>query len=623
MSAMATSIRTAKGTSSRAEVAAGENLPRKTQPRLDSLTSLRFFAASMILLLHLSQLFGFNNYSCLQGLALWQGVSFFFVLSGFILAYVHPRIDTATQSNNFLLARFARIWPTHFAAFLFTIALVPAVLNVPNLVPVAVANLCMVQVWAFNPAISESFNSVSWTISIELFFYLCFPFLLKDFDRAVKIRWIGAVALSLSFIALCMAPSLSGFAPGTLPTALYLGENPICRLFEFTLGIFVCWLFKRKSQLHSLSSTQATILEIAALTTIAAAINLSNLWPAQNATGALSVLRAWAIDMGGAPAYAALILLVASEKGKIAQFLNKKLLVRLGEISFSMYMFHLSILYALVKYQSSFANLPGWILPTIGVSLCLIVSHLNYTFIETPFRRRITNFAKKSASTSTSKSIDGAEVRAKPNGLLAKNAPQFLDALTFTPPFPDRNIWTQRREAIIATTGNRFFSNNKAVVLAELAILLCLGVWLNVQFRFVPAMIAQRIESHSIPNATGIAFGDKFKLRGLKVSKKADGLYLDVIWQSLGNQKLDNLNAVDIIDPKCKTLSSQTYPQDSFNRNVTSGKIWQDKVFIPTADLKGGLRLGLSVHTAKTGIALRTSGGFSDGGGSRLLVAIP
>jgi peptidoglycan/LPS O-acetylase OafA/YrhL len=566
--------------------APGMDLSKQAQPRLESLTSLRFFAASMILLLHLSQLFGFNNQSCLHGLALWQGVSFFFVLSGFILAYVHPRIDNAKQSNTFLLARFARIWPTHFTAFLFTIALVPTVLNIPNLIPVALANLCMVQVWAFNPAVSESFNSVSWTISIELFFYLCFPFLIRDFDRAVKARWIGAVALSLSFIGVCAAPFFLGFPAGTLPTALYLGENPICRLLEFTLGIFVCWLFKRKSQLNSLSTVQATVLEVSALAAIAIAINLSNLWPAQNATGAYSVIRAWAIDMGGAPAYAALILLVASEKGKIAQFLNKKLLVRLGEISFSMYMFHLSILYALIKYQSSFANLPGWILPTVGVALCLIVSHLNYSFIETPFRRRIMNFGKP------------------------KSAP--AEAKLMSP-----------KSAAKREDFKSYLSNSKVLIPAEIVALACLTVWLNVQFRFIPAAIAQRIESHGIPNASGIVFGDKFKLRGLKLSKKTEGLYLDVIWESLVNQKLDNLNAVEIIDPKSETMSSQTYPQDTFNRNVTSGKIWQDKVFIPAEALKGGLRIGLSVHTVKTGTALRTSAGVTDGDGTRLLIAIP
>lgn len=539
----------------------------------------------MILLLHLSQLFGFNNQSALRGLALWQGVSFFFVLSGFILAYVHPRIDTPKQSNDFLLARFARIWPTHLTAFLLTIALVPTVLNIPNLIPVALANLCMIQVWAFNPAVSESFNSVSWTISIELFFYLCFPFLIRDFEKAVKARWIAAVLVSLSFVGLCAVPFFLGFPAGTLPTALYLGENPICRLLEFTLGIFVCWLFKRKAQLGSLSATQATVLEITALAAIATAINLSNWWPAQNATGAISVLRAWAIDMGGAPAYAALILLVASERGKIAQFLNKKLLVRLGEISFSMYMFHLSILYALVKYQSSFANLPGWILPTVGVVLCLVVSHLNYSFIETPFRRRIMNLAKT-------------------------NSPAEAKQIAL-------GVKSERKDL------RGYLASSTVLVTAEIAIILCLTAWLNVQFRFIPAAIAQRIESHGIPNASGITFGDKFKLRGLKLSRKTEGLYLDLVWESLANQKLDNLNAVEIIDAKSKTLSSQTYPQDTFSRNVTSERIWQDKVFIPAQSLKGALRIGLSVHTAKTGTALRTSGGVVDGNGGRLLVAIP
>jgi peptidoglycan/LPS O-acetylase OafA/YrhL len=40
-----------------------------------------------------------------------QAVSFFFVLSGFILTYVYPKLETWEARGKFWLARFGRVWP--------------------------------------------------------------------------------------------------------------------------------------------------------------------------------------------------------------------------------------------------------------------------------------------------------------------------------------------------------------------------------------------------------------------------------------------------------------------------------------------------------------------------------
>lgn len=73
---------------------AGSALPAKETARLDQLTSLRFFAAMMIVMLHATGSFGIQK----SALTLNQGVAFFFVLSGFILTYVYPRLDSAPPS---------------------------------------------------------------------------------------------------------------------------------------------------------------------------------------------------------------------------------------------------------------------------------------------------------------------------------------------------------------------------------------------------------------------------------------------------------------------------------------------------------------------------------------------
>src|SRR5512135_575734 len=93
--------------------------------KLDALTSLRFIAAATIVLHHSKGNFGFSE-TAFSNFSLDHGVSFFFVLSGFILAYVYPKLNGPGHAGRFLLARFARIWPAHLFTFAMVFLLFPA-----------------------------------------------------------------------------------------------------------------------------------------------------------------------------------------------------------------------------------------------------------------------------------------------------------------------------------------------------------------------------------------------------------------------------------------------------------------------------------------------------------------
>ena len=67
---------------------------------LDALTGLRFIAAALIVIEH-SAVFGLQ----LPEFEYNQGVSFFFVLSGFILAYTYPKVDDAGEAALFISHR--------------------------------------------------------------------------------------------------------------------------------------------------------------------------------------------------------------------------------------------------------------------------------------------------------------------------------------------------------------------------------------------------------------------------------------------------------------------------------------------------------------------------------------
>ena len=94
------------------------------------LTSLRFVFALMVFASHLSFLEYSPNESIRNAyLSVFRegyiGVSFFFILSGFILAYNYGAriLDSITDIGSFLKARFARIYPLHLLTMLMAIPL--------------------------------------------------------------------------------------------------------------------------------------------------------------------------------------------------------------------------------------------------------------------------------------------------------------------------------------------------------------------------------------------------------------------------------------------------------------------------------------------------------------------
>lgn len=111
----------------------------KQPGRLGALTGLRFIAASLIVIEH-SATFGLQ----LPRFGYDHGVSFFFVLSGFILSYVHPKIEGRREAVMFILYRIARIWPAHVIVLLATILILNNEITsalLPNLTLVMLGSL--------------------------------------------------------------------------------------------------------------------------------------------------------------------------------------------------------------------------------------------------------------------------------------------------------------------------------------------------------------------------------------------------------------------------------------------------------------------------------------------------
>ena len=151
------------------------------QKRLQGLTGLRFFAAAWVFAYHFLVL-------TVDGAPWWvqraqnaghAAVSLFFVLSGFVLAYnyAEPLADGRVSRARFFRLRLARVWPLYA---LVALAEVPLALHAgvggARIGGPRSADVVGLQAWI--PTITFVGNTPGWSVSVELFFYLAFPWLL-------------------------------------------------------------------------------------------------------------------------------------------------------------------------------------------------------------------------------------------------------------------------------------------------------------------------------------------------------------------------------------------------------------------------------------------------------------
>lgn len=294
--------------------------------RLDSLTGLRWFAALLIFLYHFAKedkTFGTPKQVALLKHYLFGGptaVSFFFVLSGFVLAWTLRSGDSKVA---FWRRRWARIYPSHLATFFVALALLPT-LERTFTWPATITNVTLTQSWIPNdPGVWFNFNGVSWSLSCEFFFYAMFPFLARGLTGVSARTWWILGGLSALFVV--VLPFTVGFASNTLhlQTLYVVYTLPVSRLPEFILGICLAFLVKA-------GKWRGPGLLISLALCAAALFWMMYRVPKEFHYAAVTVIP-----------YALLIAAAASAdvRGKWS-FFRLRSIVYLGEISFCFYLTH-------------------------------------------------------------------------------------------------------------------------------------------------------------------------------------------------------------------------------------------------------------------------------------------
>ena len=364
-------------------------MPTRAPAPILPLTSVRFLAALYVVLHHGNLWQWHLGPSTLLGRFLANGftaVSFFFVLSGFVLAFVYLERDPPFERRAFWIARFARIYPLLFLSIL---------LDVPNrLIIIAskqglhaavkavalgfVSGALLLQAWL---ARFRVLNTPAWSLSAEAFFYFIFPFVAPRLWRlhrgralfALVALWLAAMAAPVLITA--THPALAS-RQDTSKLQVVSELNPLLRSFEFLAGIALCSL--HRTWLGQLAkparSRLAHAFILLALILFAIVIADADHVP-------IMVMNTGAL----LPCFCLLILGLANVEGPLASVLSHPVPVLLGEASFAVYLLHNPIWEYLSRIHA-IDSAPRW---SLFFSILLGASLGSFLFLERPARSRL------------------------------------------------------------------------------------------------------------------------------------------------------------------------------------------------------------------------------------------
>ncbi|MFD7256160.1 acyltransferase family protein [Streptomyces sp. NPDC059874] len=339
--------------------------------RLPSLTGLRFVAAFLVFCFHVS-ISGLLAPSSTQHAfarmagAGAVGVSFFFVLSGFVLTWSARQGDTVRA---FWRRRAAKIYPNYVLAFVISLIGLYATGHAVGFL-VGAANLGLVQAWWPDPRFYFGANSVSWSLACEAFFYALFPVLLPVLRRIRPERlWASATACVAAVFAV---PVMAMLLPAERHYWFVYIFPPV-RLLEFVLGILMALVVKNGRR------PRIPVWSAAVLVVVAYAV--TPYFPPDAETSAVTAIP-----------FALLItaVAVADIEGKPSVWRSRSA-VWLGEVSFAFYLIHQSVIVDLMRGLDAEGSAPAkaWTLTVGALVLSVALAGLMHRFVEVPVMRRL------------------------------------------------------------------------------------------------------------------------------------------------------------------------------------------------------------------------------------------
>ena len=343
-------------------------------PRFEALTGARFIAALVVVIYHLwREAWGDGPVVTGLGRIVAHGpllVSFFFVLSGFVLAWSLSAAssssldDVIVDARAFWARRARRLLPVFCVAVVVAVpvalalarrGLTAAIASDPGLssttvasvfVPELLVHLTLLQAWI--PGMELAINPPAWSLSVEVAFSLLLPILWRPLWRLAGARpwlllgalWLVAIVPGVVYVVV----DSDGLRHLGLPIdhhahALWLDllrYHPLVRLPELFAGVVVARLVRDGLTLPGSSA-------VVAVGGILMVVAGADLWRGGEAT----VLTHNGLLL---PAFVVIIVALATSTSTSpswgpARLLASRPLVVLGDASYALYLLHVPLFY--------------------------------------------------------------------------------------------------------------------------------------------------------------------------------------------------------------------------------------------------------------------------------------
>ncbi len=375
--------------------------------RLEALDSLRGIFAVMIVLLHSSADWHLLNSALVRNSFI--GVEFFFVLSGFVIAksYGH-RLQTTSHFIHFMIARIGRLWPLHVFMLTMFLLYYGVMYAVRGAGPFGIASPYTTEwVWEWmgrdalflNAFANKGYffaNFPAWSINAEFWAYVLFGLIVFAFSSAPKIKNLALTIVALTALFVILGWVSPGFG-------MAWGASLFRAIFYFACGVLSFHVWKSDAMLRMLGTTASEAM-------------LLVIW-----IGLLLVIRDIVMGPIAVAVIASLLVIsFAHNRGTISRFLLKRPFVRLGELSYSIYLTHVFVMSVVtISFREASKILgvsidcqrivegttstvlcfgPPWVMDIFVMAQVLLVinvSRITYVFIEAPGRRLAKSISQK------------------------------------------------------------------------------------------------------------------------------------------------------------------------------------------------------------------------------------
>lgn len=332
--------------------------------KISQITFTRFLAAMAIVISHFNKdLFLYKiNYISDIFLHANVGVSYFFILSGFIMIVAYHRKDKI-EYFDYYRNRFARIYP------LYVLGLLLYVITRYSNFSFYKGFLYLFGLQSWIPGEAMILNFPGWSISVEFLFYLLFPWLYNYlYSKGNKSIWIITVIIWIITQVFCNLYSASSYYQGPhTESHELLYYFPLMHINEFLAGNLAGLYFVKNSGQKNYDVPVVIIFGLLLLSLIFLPLFYHN--------GLMAIL------------FIPLIILISRNNGVLTKIFSLKPLQYLGEASYAVYITHIPVLYILRELlkQGNY-NFSIDIVFGIYIVVLVITCILFYQFIEKPLR---------------------------------------------------------------------------------------------------------------------------------------------------------------------------------------------------------------------------------------------